>query len=70
MHSPAAAGADESFEEESSIDQSDPGKFAKAERAPPMHRFEAWEASFAALGLNATEEGLKGFVDFLQRPAG
>jgi hypothetical protein len=35
-----------------------------------MPRFEAREAGFAALGRDATEEGLKGFVDFLQRPAG
>ena len=35
-----------------------------------MPRFEAREAGFAALGPDATEEGLKGFVNFLQRPAG
>jgi hypothetical protein len=58
------------LEDESSVDQSDPGKFAKAKRAPPMPRFEAREAGFATLGGDATEEGLKGFVDFLQRPAG
>jgi hypothetical protein len=58
------------FENESSVDQSDPGKFAEAERAPPTPRFEAREEGFAVLGRDATEEGLKGFVDFLQRPAG
>jgi len=49
------------FEDQSAIGQSDPAKFAEAERAPPMPRFEAREAGFAALGPDATEEGLKGF---------
>lgn len=39
------------LEDESAVDQSDPGKFAKAKRAPPMPRFEAREAGFATLGL-------------------
>ena len=51
------------LEEASSVDQSDPGKLAKAKRAPPMPRFEAREAGFATgfatLGGDATEEGLK-----------